>query len=112
MSKKRVVIPPRDEGGKLGLADTLHSKYNHILRCTNCKNSNSANGQFLRNTAGKRNKEGRRCRRYVCRCGKSFSVSHFLDLCSQDPNIPSDITNSTKSQPGIFSHKLLLRDIL
>ena len=102
MSNKRVVVTPRDEGGKLTLADNLHSKYNHVLRCTNCNNTNSPRGLFHRNTAGKMNKEGRRCRRYVCRCGKSFSVTHFLNLCHQDPNVPFDLTNSPKSQSGIF----------
>ena len=95
------VVPPRDEGGKLATADNLHSHYNRILKCANCLNTNTSNGLFLKNTAGKKNKDGRRSRRYVCRCGKSYSVTHFLDLCHQDPNVSFQLPHLDNHLSGI-----------
>src|SRR5437868_8843711 len=113
---KRTGIPPRGEDGKRDSAELLHARLNTSLRCPNCGFSDSFRGAFVKDVAGKADSDGRRYRRFVCRsqprCGKSISVTDFINLCTSLPPRGRQSTNQATTTTTSTTRHIIGRPII
>ncbi|KAG0123175.1 hypothetical protein HOY82DRAFT_619551 [Tuber indicum] len=88
----------RAENGLRAEAESLHSRFNKLLSCPSCGANDSLRGTFIKDCAGKKDQDGRRYRRFVCRvtstCKRSIGVTEFLQisgvgLANKSPRISS-----------------------
>ncbi|KAG0123151.1 hypothetical protein HOY82DRAFT_544347 [Tuber indicum] len=75
----------RAENGLRAEAESLHLHFNKLLSCPSCGANDSLRGTFIKDCAGKKDQDGRRYRRFVCRvtstCKRSIGVTEFLQVC-------------------------------
>ncbi|PUU78236.1 hypothetical protein B9Z19DRAFT_1065196 [Tuber borchii] len=95
----------RTEAGKKEIADTLHSRFNHLLKCPGCDSKTTFGAAFNKDAGGTADATGRLYRRFKCRardiCGKTLGVTEFVKLCHKLPPTASSNHHSAQISSDI-----------
>ncbi|PUU73474.1 hypothetical protein B9Z19DRAFT_1068968 [Tuber borchii] len=95
----------RTEAGKKEIADTLHSRFNHLLKCPGCDSKTTFGAAFNKDAGGTADATGRLYRRFKCRardiCGKTLGVTEFVKLCHKLPPTASSHHHSAQISSDI-----------